>query len=64
MENGVENYSMLLGRPWLKQAKTYHSWVDNTLTIISKERIVIVNTIKKIPLRPSERLKYVHDGYD
>ncbi len=25
MENGVEAYSMLLGRPWLKQAKTHHN---------------------------------------
>ncbi len=25
MENGVEAYSMLLGRPWLKQAKAHHN---------------------------------------
>jgi hypothetical protein len=35
MENGIEVYSMLLGRLWLKQAKVHHSWGDNTLTITS-----------------------------
>ncbi len=35
IENGVEAYSMLLGRPWLKQAKAHHNWGDNTLIIIS-----------------------------
>ncbi len=25
MENGVETYCMLLGRPWLKQIKAHHS---------------------------------------
>ncbi len=64
MENGVEAYSILLGRPWLKQAKTYHNWGDSTLTIISKEIIGIVSTIKKLPSRPLERLKCVDVGYD
>jgi hypothetical protein len=59
MENGIEAYSMLLGRPWLKQAKAYHKWGDSVLTIILGERTVIVNTIKKIPLKPSKRPKYV-----
>jgi hypothetical protein len=35
MENGIEAYSMLLGRLWLKQAKVHHSWGDNTFTITS-----------------------------
>ncbi len=26
MENGLEAYSMLLGRSWLKQTKTNHNW--------------------------------------
>jgi hypothetical protein len=25
MENGIEAYSMFLGRPWLKQAKAHHN---------------------------------------
>jgi hypothetical protein len=29
MENGLEAYSMLLGRSWLKQTKENHNWGDN-----------------------------------
>jgi hypothetical protein len=34
MEDTLEAYLMLLGWPWLKQAKTYHDCGNNTLTII------------------------------
>jgi hypothetical protein len=34
MENGVEAYSMLLGRPWLRQTKAHQNWSDITLKII------------------------------
>jgi hypothetical protein len=34
MENGVETYSMLLGWPWLKVARTHHNWGDNTFTML------------------------------
>jgi hypothetical protein len=27
------NYSMLLGKPWLKDAKLAHDWVSNIVTI-------------------------------
>jgi hypothetical protein len=27
------NYSMLLGRPWLKDVKVTHDWGSNTVTI-------------------------------
>jgi hypothetical protein len=27
------NYSMLLGRPWLRDAKMAHDWGSNTVTI-------------------------------
>jgi hypothetical protein len=37
MENGVEVYSMLLGRPWLKQPKAHHNWDDNTFIVTSRE---------------------------
>jgi hypothetical protein len=36
-ENGVEAYSMLLGRPWLKLVKVHHKWGDGTFTITSKK---------------------------
>jgi hypothetical protein len=40
MENIPEAYSMILGRPWLKQAKVHHDWGNNTLTIIVNTKIV------------------------
>ncbi len=64
MENGTKTYSMFLGRPWLKQAKANHNWGDNILTISTRERTMTVNMIKKIVLKPSEKPKYVNDGYD
>jgi hypothetical protein len=55
---------MLLERPWLKDAKANYNWVDSTLTITMEKRTMAMSTIKKIPLKPSKRLKYVDDGYD
>jgi len=37
VENGIEAYSMLLGRPWLKQVKIHHNWGDGTLVPIFKK---------------------------
>jgi hypothetical protein len=56
MENEVEVYSMLLGWPWLKLAKTHHNWSDSTFTITSGEQIVTLNTIKRINIKSSLRL--------
>jgi hypothetical protein len=64
MGNETEIYSMFLGRPWLKQAKANHNWGDSTFTITVREWTMAVSTIKKIPLKPLERPKYVDDGYD
>jgi hypothetical protein len=64
MGNETKIYSMLLGRPWLKQTKANHNWRDNTLTITARERTMTMSVIKKIPLKPSKRPKYVNDGYD
>jgi hypothetical protein len=64
MGNETKTYSILLGRPWLKDAKANHNWGDNTLAIMVGERTVVVSTIKKIPLKPSERQKYVDDGHN
>ncbi len=36
------NYSMLLGHPWLKDAKVSHNWGNNTITI---QGIGMVGTI-------------------
>jgi hypothetical protein len=37
MGNETKIYSMLLGRPWLKQAKSNHNWGDSTHTILQKK---------------------------
>jgi len=64
MGNETETYSLILGRPWLKQAKANHNWGDNIFIIITGERTMAMNTLKNISLKPSKRLKYVDDGYD
>ncbi len=38
------NYSMLLGRPWLKDVKVAHDWGSNTVTIQE------IGTIKSITI--------------
>ena len=50
MEDTAEEYSMLLGRPWLRQAKVRHNWEANQLSIRRGRRKV------KIPLREKKRL--------
>jgi hypothetical protein len=57
MENGTKTYSMLLGRPWLKQVKANHNWGDSPLTITMGKRTMTMSTIKKIPLKSSEKQK-------
>ncbi len=46
MEDTLEAYSMLLGRPWLKQTKVHHDWGNNTLTIITDTKTMTLS-IKK-----------------
>jgi hypothetical protein len=64
MEEGNEAYSMLLGRPWLKQVKVTHDRGSNALTIISIDRKITFSTIKKIKLNPSQQPKHLDDGHD
>ncbi len=54
MEIGIEAYSMLIGRPWLKQTKAHHNWGDNTLTIILENKIVTFSTIKYVNIKSSQ----------
>jgi hypothetical protein len=49
-----ETYSMLLGRPWLKQTKVHHNWGDNTFTTISTNKIVTLSTIKHVNIKSSQ----------
>jgi hypothetical protein len=46
MEDTPKAYLMLLGRPWLKQAKTHHDWGNNILTIIANTKIVTLSIEK------------------
>jgi hypothetical protein len=55
---------MLLGRPWLKQARAHHDWGNNTLTITSKGREVTLSTINCVKLSPTQQPKPLDDGYD
>jgi hypothetical protein len=64
MENGMEAYSMLLGRPWLKLARAHHNWGDNTFIIISRKQIVTLSTIKRININSSLQPKNLDDEFD
>ncbi len=64
MDNKVEVYSMLLGWPWLKLAKAHHNWGDSTLTITSREQIVMLSTIKQININSSLWPKNLNDEFD
>lgn len=64
MENGIEAYSMLLGRQWLKQRKSHHNWGDNILTITPEDRTVTLNSIKRVNIKSSQRPKYLDNEFD
>jgi hypothetical protein len=42
------SYSMLLGRPWLRDAKVFHDWGNNTINIQGMGIIRIIPIIKKL----------------
>jgi hypothetical protein len=50
LQNSVVNstYSMLLGRPWLKDAKVAHDWGNNTLTIQGNGTIRTITITKHL----------------
>jgi hypothetical protein len=43
MEDTLTTYYVLLGRPWLKQAKAHHDWGNNTFKIIINTQIMTLN---------------------
>jgi hypothetical protein len=55
---------MILGRPWLKEARTHHNWGDNTLIITLEEWNVIVSTIKCVSIKSSQRPKILDIEFD
>jgi hypothetical protein len=42
---------MLMGRPWLKQAKTHHNWGDSTLTITFEDKTITLSIIKHVNIK-------------
>ncbi len=64
MENTLEAYSMFLGRPWLKRAKTHHDWGNNILTIIVDTKIVTLSIKKWVMVHPFQRPCNLNDTYD
>lgn len=42
MEGLNNEYSMLLGRPWLQQFKVHHDWNTNLLSLSISGKIIIV----------------------
>jgi hypothetical protein len=64
MEDTSKVYSMLLRRPWLKQAKAHHDWGNNTLTTIVDTKTMTLSTEKREMVHPSQRLYNLDDTYD
>ena len=50
MEDSIAEYNLLLGRPWLRQAKVRHNWEHNVMSIRRGRRKV------KFPLRERKHL--------
>jgi hypothetical protein len=42
------NYSMLLGRPWFRNAKVTHDWGNNLITIQGNGTIITISINKKL----------------
>ncbi len=49
------NYSMLLGRPWPRDAKMFHDWGNNIIIIQGVDTIKTIPIIKKLGA-PTKRL--------
>ncbi len=57
------NYSMLLGRPWLKDAKVAHDWGNNNITIQGNGTVKTITTTKHLGdevRRPEELMCYTY----
>ncbi len=48
---------MLLGCPWFRNAKIYHNWGNNIITIQGTNTIITIPIIKKLGAQISD-LKY------
>jgi hypothetical protein len=50
LQNSVvdSSYSMLLGKPWLKDAKVTHDWRNNVIIVQGNGTIIIISINKKL----------------
>jgi hypothetical protein len=68
LQNNVvySNYSMLLGRPWLRDVKVAHDWGSNIITIQRNEiirTIIVTKNLRDEVRRPKVLLCYdYHNG--
>jgi len=55
LQNNVvdSSYSMLLGRPWLKDAKVTHDWGNNVIIIQGNGTIRKILVNKKLVIEPN-----------
>ena len=58
MVSTEDNYSLLLGRPWLKEAQAQHDWPLNKLTLTQKENKVELS-IQRTRLYHMQRDLYI-----
>ncbi len=60
LQNSVVDfsYSMLLGRPWLRDVKMAHDWGNNTITIQRNGTIIIITHLGGEVKRPKMLLCY------
>ena len=63
MVSTEDSYSMLLGRPWLKEAQARHDWPRNKLTLTQKGNKVELSTQRTPALPPARRPLHWED-YD
>ena len=55
MVSTEDNYSLLLERPWLKEAQAQHDWPLNKLTLTQKGNKVEISTQRSPALPPARR---------
>ena len=63
MVSTEDSYSLLLGKPWLKEAQAQHDWPLNKLTLTQGGSKVVLSTQRTLALPPDKRPLHWED-YD
>jgi hypothetical protein len=63
MVSTEDSYSLLLGRPWLKEAQAQHDWPLNKLTLTQGGNKVEISTQKTPAPPPAKRPLHWEDYY-